>query len=208
MQKREIRSAVKNALTRFDKTAKYHDLVLDNACEAVLFTMLGEVFRMSPHSLQRYCKPYGYDIPLGVSTEASSGIYYTTLPEVVLVFSDKASGVRRVAPATQTGMGFYPLDQREWDAMQRSSYANSAKGVIGYVVTPTRVEYYGMTGAVLTAGVRMDCLIPFSKYVDTDTVLFPDHLDGNGMGFIDRVVEKLKDKPAVDLIDNNAEPDK
>jgi hypothetical protein len=203
MIKSEIRSSVLNRLQRYDKTAKFHARVIDAECEAVLHTMLGEVFRMSPHSLQRYTRGYGYSTPLAVLYEASSAIYYTTLPESVIVLPWKASGVIRVASAVQTGGKFYPMDQREWDLMQGGSYVDNVKNKIGYAVTPTRVEYYGITGAILASGVRMDCLIPFSKYTDTDTVPYPDHVDGNGLGFIDRVVEKMKDKPKVDLLDDN-----
>lgn len=205
MIKSEIRSAVLNGLRRFDKVAAYHPLVLDNACEAVLNVMYNEVFRMSPHSLQRFCKQYGYSSSLAVSTEASTGIYYTTLPEKTVYFPDRAAGVRRVAPATQIGSMFFPMDQREWDLALGGLYLNYAKDRIGYIVTPTRVEYYGITGAIITSGVRMDCIIPFSKYADTDVVLYPEHTLEDGSGFIDRVIMRLRDKPEVDLLDNNSD---
>lgn len=203
MIKSEIRSAVLNGLRRFDKVAAYHPLVLDNACEAVLNVMYNEVFRMSPHSLQRFCKQYGYSVALPVLSEASTGIYYTTLPEKIVYFPDRASGCRRIAPATQTGSMFFPMDQREWDLALGGMYINSAKDRIGYIVTPTRVEYYGITGAIITSGVRADLIIPFSKYADTDVVLYPEHTLEDGSGFINRVIARLKDKPVVDLIDNN-----
>ena len=102
-------------------------------------------------------------------------------------------------------MKFYPMDQREWDLMMNSSFAGVVKNKIGYCVTSTRVEYYGMTGAVITSGVRMDLLIPFSDYLDTEVVLVPEHTDGNGMGFFDRVVMRMQDKPIVDLSDDNSD---
>jgi len=207
MIKSEIRSTVLNSVKRYDATAKFHPRVTDAECEFVLHQMLGEVFRMSPHSLQRYTKGYGYTVALAVSTEASTGIYYTTLPENILVLPDKASGVRRVATPTQTSIKFYPMDQREWDLVAYGSYANTVKDQVGYIVTPTRVEFYGMTGAVQTSGVRMDLLIPFSKYADTDVVLYPEHIieeEGKSKGFIDRVVDRLLAKPqTVDLSDQN-----
>lgn len=203
MIKSEIISTIKNRLTRFDKTAKYHDRVLIAEAESVLSQMLREVFEMSPHNLQRYCKSYGNSAPLAVINEPATAIYYTTLPASVISIDDKASGVRRIAPATQTGSVFFPMDQREWDLVMRGSYVNSVKTRIGYIVTPTRVEYYGMTGTIIASGVRMDLLVPFSVYAETDVVPFPNHVDSNGMGFIDRVVERLTDKPTVDLLDNN-----
>ena len=207
MQKQEVRSAVKNALKRYDKVAAYHDKVLDNACEIVRNIMLNEVFRMSPHSLQRFTVGYGYATPLAVLSEASSGIYYTTLPENIVYFPDRSSGVRRVATATQTGTKFFPMDQREWDLAMTGLYVNVVKDKVGYIVTPTRVEYFGITGAILSDGVRMDCIIPFSEYADTDVVLYPEHTLEDGSGYIDRVLNYLKDKPRVDLIDDNKDSD-
>ena len=203
MIKREIRSLVFNRLQKYDSSATYHARVIDAECEAVLNQMYNEVAAASPLSLMRFVKGYGYTTPLTVLTEPSSGIYYSTLPENIVPIMDKASGVRRVAPATQTGIKFFPMDQREWDLIMGGSFVNYVKNKIGYCVTSTRVEYYGMTGAIITSGVRMDLLIPFSEYTDTEVILVPEHKDGNGMGFIDRVVESFKDRPTIDLTDDN-----
>jgi hypothetical protein len=100
-------------------------------------------------------------------------------------------------------MGFFPMDQREWDLALNGLYINYVKDRIGYIVTPTRVEYYGMTGEIITSGVRMDLIIPFSEYEDTDVVLYPEHTIEGGGGFLDRVIARLIDKPLVDLADDN-----
>lgn len=202
MQKQEIRSAVRNALRRYDKTAKFHSLVLDNACEIVRNIMLNEVFRMSPHSLQRFVKGYGYDTAVAVLSEDFTGIYYSTLPESIVYFPDRASGVRRITAVNQSSTKFFPMDQREWDLAITGLYVNVVKDKIGYIVTPTRIEYFGMTGAVLNDGVRADLIIPFSRYADTDEVLYPEHTLEDGTGYIERIVNFLKDKPPVDLLDD------
>lgn len=203
MVKSEIRSLVKNGLRRYDKNAVTHDRVIDANCEAVLNVMYNEVFRMSPHSLQRMTKGYGYDAALTVLTEDTTGIFYTTLPENIVYFPDRASGVRRVATSTQTTIKFYPMDQREWDLIG-SGYGGSVKDKIGYIVTPRRVEFYGMTTEVRNAGVRMDLIIPFSEYADTDVVLYPEHTLEDGSGFIDRVIMRMMNKPQeVDILDDN-----
>ena len=203
MIKKEIRSVIFNRLQKYDSSATYHPRVIDAEAEAVLNQMYNEVAASAPLSLQRFTRGYGYDTPRTVLNEPATGIYYTTLPENIVPIMDKASGVRRVAPATQTGIKFFPMDQREWDLILGSSFVSYVKNKIGYCVTPTRVEYYGMTGAIITSGVRMDLLIPFSEYIDTDVILVPEHKDSNGMGFIDRVVESFKDRPTVDLTDDN-----
>lgn len=203
MTKQEIRSLVKNSVQRYDKNASAHDRVIDAVAEAVLHEMLGEVFRMNPLFLQRYTKGYGYDTPLVVSYEATTGLYYTTLPVSIYTFLDKASGVRRVATNTQTSIKFYPIDQRESDLLSYGSYANTVKDQVGYHVTPLRVNYYGITGDVISGGVRMDLLPVFSAYGDTDIVPYPEHTTDDGRGFFDRIVDRLIDKPKVDLKDDN-----
>ena len=205
MIKKEIVSTVWNRLKKYDSSANYHNRVIQAECEVVLNQMYNEVAGASPLSLMRFVKGCGYDTPLEILSEPSTGIYYSDLPENIVPIMDKASGVRRVAPATQTGGKFYPMDQREWDLMMNNSFVSKVKNKIGYCVTSTRVEYYGMTGDIITSGVRMDLLIPFSEYLDTDVILVPEHKDGNGMGFIDRVVASFKDKPPIDLIDDNKE---
>jgi len=203
MRKDEIRSVIRNRLPQLDKTAKFHPRFLDAVIEDVYHEMLEEVFRMSPHSLQRYTKEYGFDTALAVEWEATTESWYTTLPEYVYTLPDKASGVRRVATKTQTSIKFYPIDYREADLLAYGSYANTVKDQIGYLVTPLRVQYYGNIGDVADDGVRMNLLIPFSEYADSDIVPYPPHVLEDGRGFFDRIVDKLIAKPAVDLIDNN-----
>ena len=204
MIKSELRSAVLNSLLKWDSTAKYHPRFLDAVIEKTRNEVLTELWSVDPNALQRFTKGYGYTTALAVGNEASTGIYYTTLPQNIVPFPDKASGVRRVATATQTSIKFYPMDQREWDLVLGGSYTNYVKNRIGYIVTPTRVEFYGMTGAVSGAGVRMDLIIPFSEYTDTDVVLIPEHVNNEGLGLIDRCVAKLMQVPTkVDQSDDN-----
>jgi len=205
MIKKEIRSAVLNSLAKWDSTAKYHPRFLDAVIEKTLNELYTEVWRVDPNALLRYTKGYGYTVPLAVTYEATSGIHYTALPENIVPFNDKASGVRRVAPAVQSsGIGFYPMDQREWDLALGGALTNYVKNKTGYIVTSARVEYYAIQGAIVSSGVRMDLIIPFSEYTDTDVILVPEHTDGEGRGLIDRVVGKLGVvPPKTDLTDDN-----
>jgi len=62
-----------------------------------------------------------------------------------------------------------------------------------------------MSGSVLYSGVRIDCIIPFSQYADTDTVLIPESVTQDGKTFIDRVLAPLGVIQPVDLKDDNAD---
>jgi hypothetical protein len=211
MIKSEIRSLITNLLPKWDKTAKYAPRVVDATIERVLGELYNESFRMSPFSLQSYTRGYGYVTPLVVSTYNS--IYYTILPDKIIPFPDKASGVRRVSTALQTGFTFFPMDSRESDLILSGSYSNGVTDKIGYAliqsndVAPAsyRVEYYNMTAAIAAVGVRMDLVVPFSSYLDTDNVLIPEIPDQEGKTFTDRVLEILGVVRPVDTLDDNSD---
>jgi hypothetical protein len=204
MVKAEIRSLISNELPKFDKTGKYHPRFVDAAIEKVISGMYNDVFKADPLALQRYTKGFGYTTPLVVSLEATTGLYYTTLPAAIVPFSDKSSGVRRISTPIQGGFNFFPMDSREMDFISGSNI-DLVTAKIGYVVTPTRVEFYKMSTSVMTSGVRMDLIIPFSNYADTDVVLIPEETDAQGQTFIDKVLKILGVVQKVDLLDNNSD---
>lgn len=212
MLKSEIRSVIKNLLPKWDVTNKYHDRVIDSVCESVIKEMLWEIFAIDPHSIQRYTVRYGVTTPITVTYNATMGIYTSTLPAAIVPMPDKASGVRRISTIAQAGMSFFPIDSREIDLINSGSYANTVTSKIGYVVNQTTVDYYNMSAAVAAIGVRMDLLIPFSVYADTDTVLLPESTISVGgsqnriyMDFTDRVLKTLRAIPPVSQTDSNAD---
>lgn len=208
MIKTEIRSLFKNLLPRFDKSGKYHPRFVDAAIEKVIAEMYTDVLKRNPDELQKYCKPYGYTTPLTVSFEAATDTYYTTLPAAILPFPDDASGVRRITTPTQKGLTFFAMNQGDMDWIQAGSHVDIVTGKVGYCVTPTRVEYYNMSGVIIASGVKMDCIVPFSVYLDTDTVLIPEEKDAEGKTFIDKVLAVLGVVVPIDALDNNADLEK
>lgn len=205
MIKTEIRSLIFNILPRIDKTNKYHNAVIDRAIERVLVEMYQELFAVNPLALLRYTKGYGYATPLTVSLEASTGIYYTTLPASIVSFPDYASGVRRVSAPISGGLTFIPIDSRQFDLLKGGVLPTSSTSRIGYSVGHTRVEYWNITGTILTSGVKMDIIQPFTAYADTDTVLIPETQGGAEKTFIDRVLAILGIIQPRDLKDDNAD---
>jgi hypothetical protein len=203
MRKDEIRSLVINTLPKYDKVAKFHPRFLDSCIEKVINNLYTESFVNDKLSLQKYTKQYGYTTPLTVSLEASTNLYYTTLPAMIVPIDDKASGVRRISTITQGGFTFFPMDARELDFMLSGSYVNTVTSKIGYLVNQTRIEYFNMSAAIVAQGVRADLLVPFSVYDDSDTVLIPETTDKNGIPFVDMVIRVLMSLPPVDMVDDN-----
>jgi hypothetical protein len=209
MQKQEIRSLVRNTLPKQDKSALYHDIFLNAVIEKVLNQMYEDVWRLNPLNLQRYTKGYGYTTPIAVNTEASTGLYYSTLPESIVPFQDKNSGVRRVSELRANGLSFFPMDFREIDLASNGCYFDTVNSKIGYAINQTRIEYYKMTTAIANVGVRMDLIIPFSKYGETDEVKIPEIADmRTGETFMDRIFKVLQVIKPADTKDDNSSPEK
>jgi hypothetical protein len=95
------------------------------------------------------------------------------------------------------------MDARELDLVQSGTFVSVATNKIGYVPRRTRVEYYDPNAVVTIATtVRFDLLIPFSQYLDSDTVLVPELLNDQGLGLVDRVLQMFEKISQVDLIEN------
>jgi hypothetical protein len=207
MIKQEIRSLVRNTLPKYDKSNSYHDVFLNGVIEKAIGQMYEDVWRMNPLNLQRYVKQYGYLTPIAVLTENSTGIKYSLLPESIHVFQDKSSGVRRISTPLQGRFMFFPLDAREVDLISNGSFADTVNSKVGYVVNQTRIEYYNMSTAIETSGVRMDLIVPFSKYSESDEVKIPEIADTRtGETFMDRVLKILQVIRPTDLKDDNSAP--
>ena len=205
MQKNEIRSVIYNLLPRYMQGAEYHKEVIDRAIEKAINQLYTETFLRDPLSIQRYTKRFGTITPITVSSDATAGIYYSNYPTGVqpVPLPDKAAGVRRVTTPAQGGIKFYPLDIREFELITSGSYYSLASGIIGYVPTRERVEYYGMTAAIVATGVRMDLLVPFSDYAETDQILIPENPNADGETFTDMVLKILGVIRPVETKDDN-----
>jgi hypothetical protein len=207
MRRDEIRSIVRNTLPKYDKSNSYHDNYLNAVIEKALAQMYEDVWRMNPLNLQRYVKQYGYTTPIAVLTENSTGLKYSILPESIIPFQDKLSGVRRISTPLQGRFMFFPIDAREMDLIANGSYSDVVTAKIGYSVNQTRVEYYNMSTAIEASGVRMDLIVPFSKYEESDEVKIPEIADTRtGETFMDRVLKILQVVRPTDLKDDNSAP--
>lgn len=204
MIKEELRSLVKNLLPKYEETLRFHPNVIDRAIEKGLAEFYNLVFLRDPLELQRYTYQLGYTTAIAVAYEASTHLYYSNYPTGYnpIPVPDKASGVRRISTPIQGGVLFHPMDSRELDLVMSGMYVDSVTATVGYLPRRTRVEYYNIPASVITSGVRMDCLIPFSQYADTDVVLTPELTGDQGSGFIERVLQLLSQVKPVELLEN------
>lgn len=203
MIKKEITSLVKNHLQKLNK-GNYHERVIIAEIEKVINEMYHQLYKTNPRLLDNYTKTYGADTAIVINQEANSTIYYSTLPANIVNLPTKSSGVLHIYPKAQTGNVFVPMDAREADIVFGTDLA-VVTNRIGYRVRQdTRVDYWNMTPAILATGVRLDLLIPFSVYADTDVVNIPEFGEKEGGSFLQRVLMALSAIPPLDLADNNA----
>lgn len=201
MTKREIIGLLREYLQRNDKENKYHPEVIIKSIEITLKEMFTDLYRLSPRSLGKYAKTY---TDIAVSHEASSGIYYSTLPVEVINIPSTGSGVIAILPkVANTGHTFVPMTVNEADMVFNTDVAVVTR-MIGYRPRQDgRVEYYNMSSAVETAGVRMALLPVFSDYSDDEVVAIPE-LPTEAGTFLERVLNALAVIPPVDQLDNNS----
>ena len=204
MIKKEIVSLVRQHLNKIDKTKMYHERVLIAECEKVLNEMYHQLYQTKPRLLDNYTKTYGADTAIAISQESNSNIYYSTLPANIVNLPCKSSGVLHIYPVAQTGNIFVPMDSTEADILFNSDVAVVTDRIGFRARQDSRVDYWNMTSAILATGVRMDLLIPFSVYADTDVVNIPEFGEKEGGTFLQRVLTALAVIPPTDLLDNNA----
>jgi len=212
MIKSELRSLIINLLPKYEEILRFHPRVVDAAIEKALAEFYNLIFLRNPLELERYTKGFGYTAAIPIALEAGTALRYANYPLMAdgvtnvttIPIPDKASGVRRVSTIAQGGITFYPIDAREMDLLGAGCYVNSITAKTGYCARRTRVEFYNATAAIIAAGCRMDLLIPFSKYEETDTVLVPELVSDEGMGFTDRVLKILESVKPVELLENKS----
>jgi hypothetical protein len=210
MIKAELRSLIAGLVPRFEETVRYHPRFLDAAIEKALSEFYNLIFLRNPLELQLYTKQFGYTVPITINLEAGTGLRYANYPLMAdgvtnvttISIPDKASGCRRISTIAQGGITFYPIDAREMDLLGEGCYTDTITAKIGYCARRDRIEFYNMSAAVIASGCRMDLLVPFSKYEETDTVLVPELTGDEGMGFTDRVLKILEGVKPLELLEN------
>jgi hypothetical protein len=203
MIKTEVLSYIKNTVGVVDPTQEYHLRYLEAVVESVLKEMYSDIYKLNPLLLDLYTKQYGVTTPVAISLENSTGIYYSTIPCKIINLPCKSSGVRHIYPLVHTGNQFVPMDSREADLIFNTDIAIVTSKIGFRTRQDTRVDYWNTNAAVRASGVRMDLLIPFSEYADTDVVMIPELTDAQGGTFIMRCLKVLQVVPPTDLSDDN-----
>jgi len=137
---------------------------------------------------------------VAISQDATTETYYSTLPSPIVVLPRKAgSGIMRISGLTSTSVEFVPMTNGDLQTIDGLE-VDDIDDVIGYVFKNGRVEYQGMTATVAAGTVKMELVIPFEEYEDTDYVQIPT---GSNEMIIQGVVNLLIGTPDADKLNNN-----
>lgn len=206
MTKKEMRSSIQNALRRIDKTAKFHDKLIDAAIESSVNQFLYDIYRKDPRDLDIHTKEFGTEVALAVTENESTEEYYTPLPAAYVSLPEKNSGVRYVVGHDRDQTMLYPISTREM-LLARTSHVGNSTSEDGdpytrsfFAVQGTKLIYFHVNSELVNAGVRVGIVIPFSAYADSEEVNVPFGQDDKV--FVS-VMQKFMQQQPVDQRDNN-----
>lgn len=206
MTKGEMRSSVQNAMRRIDKTAKFHDELVDRAIESSINQFLYDIYRKDPRDLDIYTKEYGTEVAVAVIENESTEEYYSNIPVPYVALPEKNSGIRYVVAHNRDHTKFYPMSVREM-LLARSSHVGSSTSEDGepftrnfYAVQGQKLIYFQMNSDIASEGVRMGIVVSFSGYADSEEINVPFGQDDK---VFMSVMQKMMQLPPTDLRDNN-----
>jgi hypothetical protein len=206
MTRGEMRASVQGALRRIDKTAKFHDKLVDQAIESSMNQFLYDLYRKDPRDLDIYTREYGTEVALAVTENESTEEYYTAIPTPYVVLPEKNSGIRYVVSHNRDKTMVYPMSDREM-LLARTSHIGNSTSDDGdpytrsfFAVRGQKIIYFHVNSDFINAGVRMGIVVPFTGYADSEEVNVPFGQDDK---IFVSVMQKLMQQQPVDQKDNN-----
>ena len=196
MIKSAIRELVRSRLHAIDKTAKYHDEVLDAWITMGFNQLLGQLFRKNLGNFDLYTKRYN-GVP--VLEDANTGIFYCEYPATIVQTIDVAEGVRRINTPRGRGIEFAPMSGDSMQVLPELD-VNYVTDVVGFRVFTDRVEFIWLPDDIDT--VRMELVVPYSEYDDLEDVKIPG---GSDLQLLEIVLNLVLGTPPRDLKNDNSD---
>lgn len=157
---------------------------------------LTAMFTRGGTNFDPYTKEYQ---SVAISQDTNTDVYYSTLPEKIINLPRKAgNGVIRISGMKSTSIEFAPIHNNALQSITTLEI-NDVDDVVGYVYKNGRVEYQGMTATIASGTVKMELVIPFEAYDDTDEVMIPT---GSDEILVQNVVQLIINTPDADRFNN------
>lgn len=142
-------------------------------------SLLSEVLSRNYGNTDPYVKEY---VGVAISQDATTDVYYSTLPEKVISIPRMAgNGVISIRATKSVSVEFAPMTNSTFRVIDGLD-VDQIDDVIGYVYKNGKVEYQGMTATVAAGTVKMELIVPFEAYDDTDTISIPTGMDEQLIG--------------------------
>lgn len=164
MKKENLIDLCRHYLGQTDKSASYHEVVVEHTLGRVVNTILYEAFRNNVSNLDLYTKRYDNVVV------KRGGIVYSELPAPIVQFPGVGDGVRGVLAGENAGLTFYPVTLENSSRMDYLEFREVSSDV-PYVVTNTIVKYIGMPRSITK--VSMELVRPFEAYAYDEEFYVP-----------------------------------
>ena len=160
-------------------------------------SILAEVLTKGFSNTDPYVKEY---TGMAISQDGTTNTYYSTLPEKIISIPRRSgNGVVSIRGTQSESIEFAPMTNNMFRIIDGLD-VDEVDDVIGYVYKNGKVEYKGMTTTVASGTVKMELIIPFESYDDTDEINIPTGMDEV---LIRRAVDLIMGIPDADRINDN-----
>ena len=143
---------------------RFQDRTVALHLESAWNTVVGQTFRKDSKQLDFYAKSFDADVTHGNRP-------FTLLPVPIVQGIDFGKGVRRINLPESNDFDFVPMPAIGLQAFDEVGLGDVTKS-IGYFVRHDKVEYWNMPKFIKK--VRMELVIPFSAWKDSDDIPIPD----------------------------------
>lgn len=147
-------------------------------------------------SYENYTKEYQ---DVAIIQDTNTDVYYSVLPAPIIVIPRRAgSGIVRISGMNSSSVEYVPMTNGDFKVIDGLE-VDLIDDVVGYIFKHGRIEYYGMTTELVASTVKMELVIPFEEYNDTDYVQIPTGTDDM---IIKNIIQMLMGQPDADRLNN------
>ena len=188
-------SVVGDILHKTDK--RVIELYIDIAYKDMIY----EVFKKDQAGLSLYVKTFK---DVTVSQDTDTEVWTATISASVVQLPGTASAIRRISTNKGETLEFVPVDAEIAESIGMLDVSDvNINSVIGYCLRNNNlIEFINFPASMSATKLRIDALISFSSYANTDEVYLAS---GQANVLLQGVIGLLTGRPVVDLKNNNAE---
>jgi hypothetical protein len=197
MTKEQFIELIKGKLTggnsNPDLSEKYHEGRIELFIGLAFNDVIYQVFARNLDDKDLYVRAFTADVILDEQFDQ----YYAVLPAKVIQLPNN-SGIHKVSPVKEN-WSFVPINQLSEEIFSELEVHNACKEP-SYYFSAEKIffQYYDWKNKHLKK-VRLDIIIPFEEYADTDTVVVPA---GKESAIIDNVFKMMSEQLPVDHTNN------